>query len=146
MCLLILIRISATTLHGRQKKSCNFTEILKTQKLKNSRLPSSNNIFYYLAPLGFGIVEYNDRPIIEEIKSRGGWGCVSVPENGRKSRKMKFIVPGFSEKIMACMQVQDGDMHLSSSVLPCKMNKFQHNNAASVAMFNCLFHYCNKRY
>ena len=42
--------------------------------------------------------------------------------------------------------MQDGDMHLSSSVLRYKMNEFQRNNAASVAIFNCLFHYCDKRY
>ena len=100
MCLLIFIRISAATLPGRQTKSCNFTEILKAQKLKISRCPSSNKIFYYFAPLGFGIAEYNDRPIIGEKK----WGVrESVPENGRKSRKMKSIVPDLSEKIMACM-------------------------------------------
>ena len=32
MCLSIFIRISAATLRGRQKMSCNFTEILKAQK------------------------------------------------------------------------------------------------------------------
>ena len=31
----------------------------------------------------------------------GGGG--PVPKNGRKSRKMKSIVPDLSEKIMACM-------------------------------------------
>ena len=103
MCLLILIRISAATLRGWQMKSCNFTEILKAQKLKISCRPSSNKIFYYFAPLGFGIAEYNDRPIIEKKKSeRGG----SVPENGHKSQKMKSIVPDLSEKIMACMKIQ----------------------------------------
>ena len=66
MCLLIFIRISAATLRGRQTKSCNFTEILKAQKLKNSRRRSNNEIFYYFAPLGFGIAEYNDLPIIEK--------------------------------------------------------------------------------
>ena len=83
MCLLIFIRISATTLRGRQTKLCNFTEILKAQKLKNSRCPSSNKIFYYFAPLGFGIAEYNDRPIIEKKKKKkkkkkknGGGGVV----------------------------------------------------------------------
>ena len=83
MCLLIFIRISAATLRGRQTKSCNFTKILKAQKLKNSRRPSSNKIFYYFAPLGFGIAEYNDRPIIEK-KNREGicpgkW--TQIPEN-----------------------------------------------------------------
>ena len=100
MCLLIFIRISAATLRGRQTKLCNFTEILKAQKLKISRCASSNEIFYYFAPLGFGIAEYNDLPIIEK-KFGGGGG--SVPENGRKSGKMKSIVPDLSEKIMACM-------------------------------------------
>ena len=76
MCLLISIRISAATLCVRQRKSCNFTEILKALKLKFSRLPSSNKIFYYFAPLGFCIAEYNNRPIIE--KNMGGG---SVPEN-----------------------------------------------------------------
>ena len=71
MCLLIFIRISAATLHGRQTKSCNFTKILKAQKLKTSRRPSSNKIFYYFAPLGFGIAEYNARPIIGK-KIKGG--------------------------------------------------------------------------
>ena len=73
MCLLIFIRISAATLRGRQMKLCNFTEILKAQKLKNSRRPSSNKIFYCFAPLGFCIAEYNDRLIIEE-KENQGWG------------------------------------------------------------------------
>ena len=74
MCLLIFIRISAATLHGCQTKSCNFNEILKAQKLKISCRPSSNKIFYYFAPLGFGIAEYNDRPMIG--KKKGG-GCLS---------------------------------------------------------------------
>ena len=71
MCLLIFIRISAATLRGRHTKSCNFTEILKAQKLKISHCPSSNKIFYYFAPLGFGIAEYNDRPIIKKKKMGG---------------------------------------------------------------------------
>ena len=106
MCLLILIRISAATLCAQQMKSCNFTKILKAQKLKFSRRPSSNKIFNYFAPLGFGIAEYNDRPKIEKNKNikKNQGGVVSVPENGRKSRKMKSIVPDLSEKIMACMQ------------------------------------------
>ena len=84
MCLLIFIRISAATLHGWQTKSCNFTEMLKAQKLKNSRRPSGNTIFYYFAPLGFGIAEYNDWPIIggKKIIIMGGGGgggvCVCV--------------------------------------------------------------------
>ena len=96
MCLLIFIRISALTLHGRQTKSCNFTEILKAQKLKILCRPSSNKIFYYFAPMGFGIAEYNGLPIIKEKKNRGGGG-------GGLSRKMRSIVPDLSEKIMACM-------------------------------------------
>ena len=80
MCLLIFIRISAATLRGRQTKSFNFTEILKAQKLKFSRRPSSNKVIYYFAPLGLGIAEYKDRPIIE--KKIGGWGWVGL------SRKM----------------------------------------------------------
>ena len=100
MCLLIFIRISAATLRGRQTKLCNFTEILKAQKLKISRRPSINRTFYCVAPLGFGIAEYNDRPITEKKNKKNGG---SVPENGRKSRKMKSIVPDLSEKIMACM-------------------------------------------
>ena len=94
MCLLIFIRISAATLRCRQTKSCNCTEILKAQKLKNSRRPSSSKIFYYFAPLGFGIAEYNARPII----GKKNWG------GGGLSRKMKSIVPDLSEKIMACMK------------------------------------------
>ena len=62
MCLLIFIRISAATLCGGQTKLRNFTEILKAQKFKISRRPSINKIFYYFAPLGLGIAEYNDRP------------------------------------------------------------------------------------
>ena len=73
MHLLIFIRISATTLGGRQTKLCNFTKILKAQKLKKSLRPSSDKIFYYFAPLGFGIAEYNDRPIIEEKRIKGGF-------------------------------------------------------------------------
>ena len=75
MCLLIFIRISAAT------NSCNFTEILKAQKLKNSRSPSSNKIFFNcFAPLGFGIAEYNDQPIIKKKKKNmggGGWEGLS---------------------------------------------------------------------
>ena len=74
MCLLIFIRISAVTLRGWQTKSCNFTEILKAQKFKISRRPSSNKSFYYFAPVGFGIVEYNNRPIIEKKLKNGGRG------------------------------------------------------------------------
>ena len=107
MCLLIFIRISAATLRGWQTKSCNFTEKLKTQKLKISCCLSINKIFYYLAPLGFGIAEYNDRPIIEEKLKRG-----SVPENGHKSRKRKSIVRDLSEKIMACMNLTHNQTHL----------------------------------
>ena len=99
MCLLLFIRISTATLRGRQTKSCNFTEILKAQKLKISRRLSINKIFYYFAPLGFSIAENDDRPIIEKKKIEEG----SVPENGRKSRKMESLVPDLSEKIMACM-------------------------------------------
>ena len=54
-------------------KLYNFTKILKAQKLKNSCRPSINKIFYYFAPLGFGIVEYSDQPII--VKN---WVCVCV--------------------------------------------------------------------
>ena len=80
MCLLIFIRISAVTLRGRQTKLCNFTEILKAQKLKFSRLLSSNKIFYYFAPLGFSIAEHNDGPLIGGGNQGGGGGghvCLS---------------------------------------------------------------------
>ena len=82
MCLLIFIRISAANLSGRQTKSCNSTKILKAQKVKDLRRPSIYKIFYYFAPLGFGIAEYNHRPIIEKKKN-----CGSVPENGRSPGK-----------------------------------------------------------
>ena len=75
-----------------------YCNIKSTEIKKNSRHPSSNKIFYYFAPLGFDIAEYNNLPIIE--KKTGG--C-SVPENGRKSRKMKSIVLDLSEKIKTCM-------------------------------------------
>ena len=83
MCLLIFIRISAATLRSWQTKSCNFTKILKAQKLKISCRLSINKIFYYFAPLDFSMVEYNDWPIIEK-KLRGGvcpgkW--TQIPEN-----------------------------------------------------------------
>ena len=78
MCLLIFIRISAATLRGQQTKSCNFTEIIKAQKLKISCCPSSNKIFYYFAPLGFGIAEHNDRPIVKKKKKKKKKGCVCV--------------------------------------------------------------------
>ena len=67
MCLLIFIRISAAT-------ECNFTEILKAQKLKISCQLSRIKILYYFAPFGFGIAEYYDRPIIEK-KNQGGGVC-----------------------------------------------------------------------
>ena len=41
----------------------------------------------------------------KKIKGEGGF----VPENGRKSRKMKSIVPDLSEKIMACMAPIHGE-------------------------------------
>ena len=75
-------------------KSCNYTKILKAQKLKILRCPSINKIFYYFAPLGFGIVECNDRPLFEKKE----WG-LSVLENECKSRKMKSIVQDLSEKL-----------------------------------------------
>ena len=85
MCLLIFVRISAATLRGRQTKSCNYTEILKAQKLKFSHPPSSNKIFYYFSPLGFGIAEYNYGPIVEIKIVRGVGGCpgkcTQIPEN-----------------------------------------------------------------
>ena len=99
--------------HGPQTKSCNFNEILKAQKLKISCRLSSKKIFYYFAPLGFGIAEYNDWPIIEK-KKRGGGFVGSVLENGCKSPKMKSIVPDLSEKIMACMC---NDQGTQSSIL-----------------------------
>ena len=81
---LFFIIIPAATLCGRQTKSCNFTKILKAQKLKILRCPSSNKIFYYFAPLGLGIAEYNDRPITEKKKKKtniknpgGGEGSLS---------------------------------------------------------------------
>ena len=110
MCLLIFIRISAAILRGRQTKLCNFTEILKAQKLKISCCPLSNKIFYYFAPLGFGLVEYNDQPIIKK-KIRGG----SVPEKGRKSQKMRSIVLDLSVKIMACMRIVSGGVTFSKT-------------------------------
>ena len=92
MCFLIFIRISAATLPGRQTKSCNFTEILKAQKLKISRRPSSNKIFYYFAPLGFGIAKYNDRPIIGKKK----WGGVGVcPGKWTQIPENEVHCPGF---------------------------------------------------
>ena len=77
MCLLIFIRISTATLRGWQTKSCKFTEILKAQKLKFSRCLSRNKIFYYFAPLDFGIPEYNDWLTIGKKKmgEGGGWIC-----------------------------------------------------------------------
>ena len=55
--------------------------------------------------MGFGTAEYSDQPIIE--KKIGG----SVPENGRKSRKMKSIVPDLSEKIMALLDLMYRKFH-----------------------------------
>ena len=83
MSLLIFIRISAATLRGRQTKSCNFTEILKAQKLKISH-HLSIKIFYYFAPLGFSIAENNDRPIIEKKKLRGGGLSQKIDANPGK--------------------------------------------------------------
>ena len=74
-------------LSGRQMKSCNFIKISKAQKFKKLGRSSINKIVYHFARLGFGIAEYNDRPIIEKEKIGGG----------------ESIVPDLSEKIMACM-------------------------------------------
>ena len=75
--------MSAATLCGRQMKLCNFTKILKAQKVKISCRPSGNKIFHYFASLGFGIAECNDRPIIEKNNEVGGcprkW--TQIPEN-----------------------------------------------------------------
>ena len=75
MCLLIFIRISAMNLSGRQTKSCNFTKISKAQKFKKLGCSSINKIVYHFERLGFGIAEYNDRPIIEKEKIREGEVC-----------------------------------------------------------------------
>ena len=86
MCLLIFIRISAATLRGQQRKSCNFTEILKAQKFLVVRLVIIFFIFYF-ASLGFGRAEYNDWPINEQKKIGGGGVCfcpgkwMQIPEN-----------------------------------------------------------------
>ena len=96
MCLLIFIRISAATLHGRQTKLCNFTEILKAQKLNISRCASSNEIFYYFAPLGFGIAEYNDLPIIaKKFGGGGGGGGGFCPGKWTQIRENEVHCPGF---------------------------------------------------
>ena len=73
--------------------------MLKAQKLKISCRPSSNKIFYYFAPLGFGIAEYNDWPIIEKKKKKNGGG--SVPEN-------EVHCPGFVLKKLwhVCQMIQ----------------------------------------
>ena len=98
MCLLIFIRISAATLCGRQ-----YYRNIKSTKIKKIYVVHQViGFFYYSAPLGFGIAEYNNRPLIEKKNLGGGGWCLS-PENARKSRKMKSIVPDLSEKIMACM-------------------------------------------
>ena len=101
MCLLIFIRISAATLRGWRTKLCNFTKILKAQKLKIHVVRRIIRFFLLFCTLGSSIAEYNDRPIIE----KKNWGVVgvSVPENTRKSRKINSIFPDLSENIMACM-------------------------------------------
>ena len=108
MCLFIFIRISAVTLRGLQ-----FYRNNKSTKIKKIYVARRIIRFvYYSAPLGFGIAEYNDQPLIEKkiYIYPGGWGagvCLSVPENARESRKMKSIVPDLSEKIMACMLLEN---------------------------------------
>ena len=55
--------------------------------------------------MGFGIVEYNNRPIIEkkkEKKKKISEGKFLL-ENGCKSREMKSIVSDLSEKSTACI-------------------------------------------
>ena len=132
MYLLIFIRISAATLRGRQTKSRSFAEILKAQKLKVSRRPSINEIFYCFAPLGFGIAEYNDRPIVKK-KMKGG-GRESVPENGHKFQKMKSIVPDLSEKIMAYM------FYVMCYILICCLFvQFSMNTYPNSAFYNVIF-------
>ena len=74
-------------------KSCNFTEILKAQKLKISRRPSSNKNFYFFAPLGFVIVEYNNRPIIE--KKKIGVGVCICPGKWTQILGNEVCCPGF---------------------------------------------------
>ena len=71
-------------------KSCNFTEMLKAQKLKISCRPSSNKIFYYFEPWGFGIAEYNDRPIIEK-KWKGGGLSRKMDANPEKLSPLSWI-------------------------------------------------------
>ena len=57
------------------------TNTVRWQKLR----VLSNKTIYYFAPLGFGIAEYNHRPIIEIKKSRTGGFCprkwTQIPEN-----------------------------------------------------------------
>ena len=73
-----------------------FYQNTKGTKIKNSCHPSIYKIVYYFAPLGFGIAEQSDQPIIENKNKRVGG--VSVPENGHKSWKIKSIIPDLSEK------------------------------------------------
>ena len=90
MCLLIFIKISAVTVCGQQ-----FYRNIKSTKIKKIYVVRRViRFFYYSASLGFGIAEYNDRPLIEKKLPGGGL-----------SWKMKSIVPDLSEKIMACMTV-----------------------------------------
>ena len=84
MCLLIFIRISVATLCGRQMKSCNFTKILEVRKIKISLSPSIDKIFYYFAPLGFGIAEYNG----------GGGGCGVCPVKWTQIPENEVLCPG----------------------------------------------------
>ena len=57
------------------KEVVQFYRNIKSTKIKIFT-SAVNKIFYYFAPLGFCIAEYNNRPIIE--KNMGGG---SVPEN-----------------------------------------------------------------
>ena len=94
MCMLIFIRISAVMLCGWQKKSCNFTEILKAKKF---HVICQLIRYFFTILYNLVLLKQNIRTSLNSKTKR------SVLENQRESPKIKSLVPDLSEKITACI-------------------------------------------
>ena len=109
--MLIFFRISAATLHGRQKMSSNFTEILKAKKFHVVCL-LIRYFFHNFVPFGITIAEYNNWPKLkkqkEGMKKKGGGKIEVCPGKSTQiweNYEIMYIIPDLSEKIMACMHI-----------------------------------------